>query len=218
MSFHPDDIDGREFISARDGYDRAEVRAFLRAVASEQNELLARIEQLTEMTGPPNDDVGGDVTKIMTSARAAAEELLRKTEMEAAKLRHRAEEEATMLRASTEASTGKLRAEAEVYAEKVRSSVEREAGERLSLLARRADRVLTGEARIRDRLFSLETTLQAMRGEMQAESESLYPQLPEPLARTREMPPGEDVAPPAASPARLRESEPEPEIVFDLNR
>jgi cell division septum initiation protein DivIVA len=222
MGFHPDDIDGREFFSAPDGYDRAEVKAFLKSVASEQRELLARIEQLTELAEPAqNDDVGGDVAKIMRSAKATAEELLRRAEMEAAQLRHRAEEEATMLRASTEAATQKLRAEAEVYAEKIHSAVEREAGERLSHLARRADRVLAGEARIRDRLFSLETTLQTMRGEMQTESESLYPQLPEALARTRAMPPGDDgvVAPPSpASPARLRESEPEPEIVIDLNK
>jgi cell division septum initiation protein DivIVA len=224
MSFHPDDIAAREFFPAPDGYDRGEVRAYLRTVSSQQRELQAKVDELASQSG--STDIGGDVDRIVQSAKLAAEQLLRKAEMDAADLRHRAEKEASLIRGSTEVSTEKLRIEAEVYAGKVRSAIEQEANERLSHLARRADRVLAGEARIRDRMFSLETTLQTLRGELQSDAGALYPELPDALASMREMPAGSDDQPRAAiettaapkeSRATLRDADPEPEIVINLN-
>jgi len=223
MSFHPDDIAAREFFAAPDGYDRGEVKAFLRTIASQQRELLVKVEELSAETG--SVDIGDDVDRIIQGARLAAEQLLRKAEMEASELRHRSEKEVSIIRASTESSTEKLRTEAEVYAGKVRSAVEQEANERLSHLARRADRVLAGEARIRDRMFSLETTLQTLRGELQSDAGALYPELPDALASMRQMPSGrgedpraiETTAAPRQSRATLRDADPEPEIVINLN-
>jgi DivIVA domain-containing protein len=220
VSFHPDDIAAREFFPAPDGYDRGEVRAFLRTIASQQRELQAKIDSLEAESR--SVDVGSDVDRIMKSAQLAAEKLIRKAEMHAADLRHRAEKEASLIHSSTETATEKLRTEAEVYAGKVRSAVEREAGERLSHLARRADRVLAGEARIRDRLFSLETTLQTLRGELQSDAGALYPELPDALATMREMPPGDRHAIEATpadrkNKATLRDADPEAEIVINLN-
>lgn len=222
MSFHPDDIAAREFFPAPDGYDRGEVRAYLRTVASQQRELLAKLDELSQ---GESADVGGDIDRIMGSARQAAEQLLRTADQEARNLRRRAEEEAAMLRTSTETATHKLRSEAEIYVENIRSAVEQEANERLSHLARRADRVLAGEARIRDRMFSLETTLQTLRGEMQTDAEVLYPELPDALGRMREFPEAaaqgrQAIQPPPPPPTRretpLRDPEGEPEIVINL--
>lgn len=48
MEFHPDDIAGRDFLSAVGGFDREEVRRFLEAVAAEVREKNRRIDDLTE--------------------------------------------------------------------------------------------------------------------------------------------------------------------------
>jgi hypothetical protein len=221
MSFSPDDIATREFFEAPDGFDRAEVRAYLRTVANQQRELQARIEELEGRE--ESSDVGNDINRVLQSARLAAEQLLKKAESEAADLRHRAERESQMLRSATESATEKLRTEAEIYAGKVRAAIEHEAGQRLSHLARRADRVLAGEARIRERLFSLETTLGTLRGELQADSEALYPALPDPLAAINEMPAARKPAAIEAeaashqTQATLRDADPPAEIVINLN-
>jgi DivIVA domain-containing protein len=176
MAVAPQEISQREFFSSKNGYDKEEVKAFLEVIAKNQAALLARIDELTKDADDPAA-VGKNISALLSAADAAATQLTRKAEMKAAETRRRVEEEAAMLRTATEEATDRLRAEAEQYAYEIRVAAERSAREQQMQAAERVGRLLTGESTLRERLYTLEVSLQSMRGDLKEAAESLYPQL-----------------------------------------
>jgi DivIVA domain-containing protein len=59
MPIPPDEIAGKSFLITIRGYDRAEVDSYLRAIASDQNRLIRRIEELESIVGKVRASRGG---------------------------------------------------------------------------------------------------------------------------------------------------------------
>ena len=176
MPASPQDIAQREFFTAKDGYDKDEVKAFLGVIARDQRELLDQIESLRNQ---PDGfaDAGSQIGSVLQNANEVAQRLTDEAEAKAAEIRNRAEEEASLLRRATADSTDRLKEEAEQYAYEVRTAAERAAREQQVQTADRVGRLLAGESTVRERLYSLEITLQSMRGELKGAAESVYPEL-----------------------------------------
>ena len=188
MPLTPEDIAGKDFFRAPDGYDRAEVRAYLEMVAADQRALLERLESLSGSAGAV-DEVGSEVAAVLHQARQLADGMTQKAHQKAIELREQAEEEAGLLRSATGDAAEKLRQEAEDYAYEVRNAAERAAREQQLLAADRVGRLLAGESSVRERLYALEITLQGMRGELKEAAETVLPELstvPPPLPPTFE--------------------------------
>lgn len=195
MSIFPQEIAAREFFSAPDGYDKDEVRAYLQVIAREH----AALAEALEKAHSDGDfgAVSGEVTSVLSNASQTAAEIRRRAEEEAQQIRERAEQEAQSMRSATEEASDRLREEAERYAFEIRNAADNAAREQQMTTADRVGRLLTGEATIRERLFALETTLQAIRGQLQESVEDLYPELnkiPPPLPTSAGV---EDGRPPA---------------------
>ncbi len=176
MPISPEEIHRKEFFVSREGYDREEVRAFLQLVANDQRILLERIESLTaspEQAG----DVGSEAAAVLARAGELAERLTTEAEENARATRAQVEEEAAMLRRATEEAVERLRQEAEQYSYEVRITAERAAREQQLQAADRVGRLLAGESNVREKLYALETTLQAMRGDLRAAAEGVLPEM-----------------------------------------
>ena len=176
MSVSPQEISQREFFTAKNGYDKDEVRAFLGVLARDQRALLDQIESLRNETEGMYE-VGSHISNVLQNANEVAEKLTQEAESKAAETRQRSEEEAALLRRGTADSTDRLKEEAEQYAYDVRTAAERAAREQQAQTADRVGRLLAGESTVRERLYSLEVTLQSMRGELKDAAETVYPQL-----------------------------------------
>ena len=177
MPISPEEIKQKEFFVARDGgYDREEVRAFLELVANDQRILLDRIESLT--SAPERmGDVGREVTAVLQRASEIADRLTGDAENNARTTRSRVEEETAMLRSATAEAVDRLRQEAEQYSYEVRITAERAAREQQLQAADRVGRLLAGESAVREKLYSVETMLQAMRGDLREAAEKVLPEM-----------------------------------------
>ena len=176
MPLAPEDIAHKEFFSSTDGYDRDEVRAYLEVVAADQRALLDRIEALSARADDIGE-VGSEVASVLRQAQDLADSMTRDAHYKAIEVREKAEEESRLLRTATAEATEKLRQEAEDYAYEVRTAAERVAREQQLNAADRGGRLLAGESSVRERLYSLEVTLQGMRGELKEAAETVLPEL-----------------------------------------
>ena len=176
MPISPEEITGKEFLRARDGYDRDEVRAYLSVVAADQRALIERIEALE--TRPDGlSEVGAEVAAVIQRAHEVADQVTHEARVIAVQTREGAEDDSRLLRDETAAASEKLRQEAEDYAYEVRTAAERAARELHTQVAERVGRLLAGESTVRERLYALELTLQAMRGELSDAAETVLPEL-----------------------------------------
>ena len=176
MPISPEEIAGKEFFRTAGGYDRAEVQAYLSVIAADQRALLQRIESL-EGRQDGLYEVGPEAASVLQRASEIADRLTHEARVEAVQVREQAEDEAQFLRDETAIDTEKLRQEAEDYAFEVRTAAERAAREQHTQVADRVGRLLVGESSVRERLYSLEITLQAMRGELSEAAETVMPEL-----------------------------------------
>ena len=176
MPVSPQEIAHREFFTARNGYDKDEVKAFLGVLARDQRALLDQIESLRNETKGLYE-VGSHISTVLQKANDVAESMTQEAESKASETRLRAEEEAASLRQGTADSTERLKEEADQYAFDVRTAAERVAREQQAQTADRVGRLLAGESTVRERLYSLEITLQGMRGELKGAAEGVYPEL-----------------------------------------
>lgn len=207
MPLIPDDIAHKEFFRAPDGYDRAEVRAYLEMVAADQRDLLERVRSLEGKTDGMGD-VGAEIATVLQQARELADRMTQEAQQKALELRDRAEKEAGLLRSATGEAAEKLRQEAEDYAYEVRNAAERAAREQQLHAADRVGRLLAGESSVRERLYSLEITLQGMRGELKEAAEAVLPEV-------SSVPPPLPPSPPTFEPSAQVRTE-EPPSVIDL--
>jgi DivIVA domain-containing protein len=179
----PDEIVQRTFTTSFRGYTEAEVRAFLKRVSEElvvtrdrEAELLGTIDSLEEQIRVPRplnepemlDALGAETTRLLRSAREAADEIRAKAEERAAHLleearavaarigseaeefsRSRTDEavaSAAALAADAEARAAEAEAAMRAYSEEQRERVDREAAEHIES-ARRQGRDMLDEAK-----------------------------------------------------------------------
>src|SRR6478672_1983336 len=115
----PEQVSQQTFASAFRGYSEADVRAFLKRIADElvttrdrENELLDAIDALEEQLRAPRpldesqllDALGAETSRLLRSAREAADEI-----------RSRAEEQATQAAEAAAAEVEARRGEADEY-------------------------------------------------------------------------------------------------------
>lgn len=160
MPFSPHEIENREFVVAFRGYDRAEVRAFLRAVAADYRAALgeqrraeiAKLDSLSEL-----------LHQVDGAASRAAESLRANAQRSAEEARRRAEEEAAELRRELEREGDRIRDDARRQGAEIRAVAERMARERLDEIARQAHELEGMREKMRQRFHFLETALQLAR-------------------------------------------------------
>lgn len=106
----PEEIESAEFFVGMRGYERAEVRAFLEAVAAEHRALLERVggpdpypPLPTDPALDPVDQLGQHVAAIVRSARDSASALVEDAERAAAEIRTTAEQDAERSRRDADA-------------------------------------------------------------------------------------------------------------------
>jgi DivIVA domain-containing protein len=199
----PEQIAARSFATSFRGYSEADVRAFLKRVSEElvvtrdrEAELLNVIDDLENQLRAPRplnepemlDALGAETTRLLRSAREAADEIRTRSEERAAHLidearieRDRvsaeADERATRVVSDAEARGAEMQAEAERHAVEHRERAEREAEEEIEA-ARQQGRDMLEEAKsTRERvladLFRRRSLLQAQIDELRAGRDNL---------------------------------------------
>lgn len=168
MPFTPEEIDSKEFLITLRGYDKDEVKAFLKAVAADYRAALDSSAPPAEPSGNAYEALGKDIGQVLQVAKQSADQLKRKAEEEATSMRRRAEEEANTLREAASNAARRLTEEAERHAVQVRAEAERDAAERTVDASRRVDKLQSAESKLRQRLYALEMMLQSMRQELES--------------------------------------------------
>jgi DivIVA domain-containing protein len=199
----PEQISQRSFATSFRGYSEADVRAFLKRVSEElvvtrdrEAELLNVIDDLEGQLRAPRplnepemlDALGAETTRLLRSAREAADEIRTKSEERAAqiidearvegdRLTAEADERATRVVSDAEARGSEMQAEAERLAEEHQQRAEHEAEQEIEA-ARQQGREMLEEAKsTRERvladLFRRRSLLQAQIDELRAGRDSL---------------------------------------------
>ena len=173
MPFTPEEIDSKEFLITLRGYDKDEVKAFLKAVAADFRAALdSSGTPVVEAPGNAYEALGKDIGQVLQVAKQSADQLKKKAEEEATSMRRRAEEEANTLREAASNAARRLTEEAERHAVQVRAEAERDAGDRTKDATRRVDKLQSAESKLRQRLYALEMMLQSMRQELESDDEN----------------------------------------------
>ena len=168
MPFTPEEIDSKEFLITLRGYDKDEVKAFLKAVAADFRAVLDSAPSPVEASGNAYEALGKDIGNVLQVAKQSADQLRKKAEEEATGMRRRAEEEANTLREAASNAARRLTEEAERHSVQVRAEAERDASERTVDANRRVDKLQSAESKLRQRLYALEMMLQSMRQELES--------------------------------------------------
>jgi DivIVA domain-containing protein len=163
VPFSSQEIENKEFVVALRGYQKDEVRVFLRAVASDyraalergRDEEKSRLESLSEA-----------LSEVIQSARESTDGLRRRLENESSAIRRRAEEEAAAFRSGAERDARAIRERAERQATEMRAAAERLMGERLEEVARKTEELHAIEEKLRRRFYFLEMALQLARQDL----------------------------------------------------
>src|SRR5690242_18510280 len=140
----PDDVANRAFATSFRGYAEAEVRSFLKRIADElvsvrerEHELLGAIDDLENKLAAPRplneaellEALGEETTRLLRSAREAADDIRHKSEERAARLVDEAQEEAQRLRAEASEILAIKTREAEEAVTELRARAEERATE-----------------------------------------------------------------------------------------
>ena len=210
----PEQITQRTFATSFRGYSEADVRAFLKRISEElivtrdrEAELLSVIDDLEGQLRAPRplnepemlDALGAETTRLLRSAREAADEIRTKGEERAARIldearaeadrmlaeaeerarlrTEEAEEHAALLMSESEARAAELQGESERHAEAEQQRVARESEEQVET-ARQQGRDMLEEAKsTRERvladLFRRRSLLQAQIDELRAGRDNL---------------------------------------------
>lgn len=161
MPFSPHEIENKEFLVAFRGYDRDEVRAFLRAAAADYRAALGH-DHLAERA---ELETHAGVANVLVSTKE-------EVPPNSALAGRRAEVEASHLRETAERDARRLINEAERQANDVRQAVERTTHERLEEVTRKTEELRALEERMRRRLYFLETALELARRDLGIDTSS----------------------------------------------
>ena len=154
---HPDEVARRTFATARRGFDPAEVRSYLEAVAREmvaaadrEHELRRSVAEAERRAANPVLDeatltsaLGQETARVLRSAHDAAAELLARAEGDANRIRAEAQEASDQLVARTEQATTERAAQAEAAANELRRHAQEEATARLDSAKLEAESMVT---------------------------------------------------------------------------
>lgn len=193
MPLSPQDIEHKDFLVTLRGYDKDEVKAFLKTLAADYARALdggadpPSAESAYQAWGQEMADLLQQATKAAERITATATEeaaLLRaKAENEAARLRETARDAAARVTEEAERHAEKMRADADRYAHDVRTQAESDATQRFADVTKRVERLQATEDSVRTRLGSLEEVLSAMRNDLRPHEEAgvidLSPQEPD---------------------------------------
>ena len=168
MPFTPEEIDSKEFLITLRGYDKDEVKAFLKAVAADFRAALDSAAPPVEAPGNAYEALGKDIGQVLQVAKQSADQLKKRAEEEATSMRRRAEEEANTLREAASNAARRLTEEAERHSVQVRAEAERDASGRTTEAVRRVEKLQSAESKLRQRLYALEMMLQSMRQELES--------------------------------------------------
>jgi DivIVA domain-containing protein len=159
MPFSPHEIEKKEFVLSFRGYDRREVRAFLRAAAADYRAALgdAPPVALIELESR---------ARSFTGLVSAAEEVKRNIELS----KRRAEIDARAIRESAERDARRILSDAQREAEEAGEEAERAMRERLDEVVRKTGELRALEARMKRRLYFLETALELARRDLGGEA------------------------------------------------
>ena len=166
------------FENSRKGYDKAQVRHYLEAVAD-----------WLEGLGLGDAD-RGEMRRELAWVGERTSEILTKAEETASELREQGESEATKLRADAESASERLRAEADEETRRVRLEAVTEAEQTVADAERRAEAIIEEATRRRQDLQALIGDLLVRRDEIVADGVRLADELAELFATT--MPASDD--------------------------
>jgi DivIVA domain-containing protein len=168
VPFTAEEIENKEFLITLRGYDKDEVKAFLRAVAADFKASADSPGEVPDAGGGNAfEALGADIGHVLQVAKQSADSVKAKAEGDSTAMRKRAEEEAKSLRDAASSAARRLTEEAERHAVQVRATAEREASERTRDSQRRVERLQSVESKLRQRLYALEMMLQTMRQELE---------------------------------------------------
>jgi DivIVA domain-containing protein len=166
VPFSPEEIEHKEFVVAFRGYSREEVRAFLRAVATDVRAAAGGAG--SGSAGP--ESFGAKLDTVVQSAADSAHSLQKKAERDAALIRRQAEVEAAKVRAGAEHVARQIREDedvarqiredAERQAADARAIVERFAAGRLEEVSQKLQELRSFQDRMRKRLSFVEAALE----------------------------------------------------------
>lgn len=156
VPFSPAEIEHKEFVVAFRGYSREEVRAFLRAVATD-----VRAAAGGAGSGSARFEAfGAKLDTVVQSATDSARSLQEKVERDAALIRRQAEVDAAEVRACAEDAARQIREDAERQAADARAIVERFAAGRLEEISQKHQELCSFQDRMRKRLSFVEAALE----------------------------------------------------------
>lgn len=200
MLFSPEEIASKDFLTTLRGYDKEEVRAFLRAVSADYARAVDAA-QTHGATGASFESLGSEIAQLLQNAQDAADHLRQEAEEEAGELRRRAQERARAVhdaatesanrlmkeaeqravevRARAETETTEIRSSADAYAGEVRSAAERDASTQLQAATERVERLRSTETDLRQRLGEAETVLSWLREGFEKKEDSPTESSPE---------------------------------------
>jgi DivIVA domain-containing protein len=159
VPFSPQEIENKEFVLSFRGYDRREVRAFLRAAALDYGAALDAGQQaaLTELESR---------ARSLTGLVSAVEDAKRNFAL----ARRRAEVDARAIRESAESDARQILADAERQANDTKEAADRALRERLEQVMSKTEELRALEARMKRSLYFLETALDLTRRDLSLEA------------------------------------------------
>lgn len=159
MPFAPREIEEKEFLVSLRGYNREEVRAFLRAAAADYRAALDRVDR---------EESRGDL-EAYTRAPSPVVPVTDEAAEQVALERQRAESEAAEIRTKAQRTGRRILEEAEHKAAEIREAVDRHTKEQLDQLAHRVEDLRTLEERMARRLYFIETALELARRDLRTD-------------------------------------------------
>ena len=159
MPFAPREIEDKEFLVSLRGYNRDEVRAFLRAAAADYRAALERADR-----AEPRGDV-----EAYTQPRSAVVPVTDKVAERFALERKRVEAEVAELRTKAQRTGRRIVEEAERKAAEIREAVDSHTHEQLEQVSRRIEDLRILEERMARRLYFIETALELARRDLRTD-------------------------------------------------
>ena len=163
MTLLPEEVANKKFsVTYGRGYDRKEVDAFLKKVASSYQAAIEKIALVAEGREGP-DDFGQKVELILKTARYSAEEIRHRAVEEAEAVHRVAVEKAKELDTQSTEQARRIIKEARDGAARLREASERESAGAVEELRERQKQLVVQEAELATKLEEIDLLVKAMR-------------------------------------------------------